>query len=198
MVTSSLADQVSDQLLRRSSLTSFLACFASVCALAYAMSFVEAQLEELAPFQALDKRGYKGYTADEAHTLLADLGPKGRDLYLKLNVLDCIVAWPAAGMLSVLLGPLYNKLSWWPRANLLPLTFLVLDVSENLAIRVLLSHYPSTLSHAAARLADKLTRGNFMSQVLILSAIGVAALALAWRRLQSHSNSQPSAAKRSD
>ena len=174
------AVQLSDVLLRHSSFPSFVVCVASVCALAYRMSKLEADIEKIVPFTPLDKRLISGYSSDEFYELMHKLGAEGRGIYLKLNLLDFIVPWPAAAAVAIIIGPLFTKAGLWPRANLLPLLFLAVDLSENIAIRFAMKSFPAQ-HPAVAFLAGRLTQCNFLMRFPMLGAIVFGGLYLAWQ-----------------
>ncbi len=87
-----------------------------------------------------------GYSASQAHGLLARIGREGRQIYTKLLGLDFLFAAVYMMLQSLLITALMNNANLPTRLeklNLLPFLRSALDTAENCLIMILISGFPS-------------------------------------------------------
>jgi hypothetical protein len=104
-----------------------------------------------------------GFSPDELHQVLDELGPAGRDFY-RLVELSLDVAYPLAyglffaGLLWFLGGRFLPAQNIWRKIALLPLLASLFDLSENVSLSLLVSRFPERMDGLAgfANVANQL------------------------------------------
>jgi hypothetical protein len=114
----------------------------------------------------------RGYSAQDAHDLLDELGPSGRSRYAGFQRLDfAFIAAAAGAMLAGDLGALEHLGATGPirLVTALPIAYATADVAEDVALLAMIRAFPQPMS-GVSRAASRLTSAKLLLFIASLLA----------------------------